>query len=124
MQAPRSKRYRLNQQINHNGYFVLKILQFDELCKRRVYQRKCCAYTDSVYADYRFMRNRANVTAVLKLMNEVLEHFEVGGSTALILADMRKAFDCVSHCQLLDKLLVYEVHGVIHQVSLQIIFDE
>lgn len=61
------------------------------------------------------------MTVVLKLMNEVLEHFEVGGSTALILADLSKAFDRVSHCQLLDKLLVYEVQGVIHQVSLQII---
>lgn len=70
------------------------------------------------------MRNNPTVTAVLKLMNEVLKHFEVGGSTALILAELSKAFDCVSHCQLLDKLLVYEVHGVIDQVSLQIIFDE
>lgn len=31
--------------------FCSKILQFDVLSKRRVYQRKRCAYTDSVYAD-------------------------------------------------------------------------
>lgn len=54
--------------------------------------------------------------AFLKLVNEVLEYFEVGDSTAPILADLTKDFHCVSHCQLLDKLLAYGMNGVVQQV--------
>lgn len=58
-----------------------------------------------------FRKRKSTFSAVLKLVTNILDSFEHKGSMALILADLSKAFDCVSHCFLLEKLKRYGISG-------------
>ncbi|XP_022205425.2 uncharacterized protein LOC111062033 [Nilaparvata lugens] len=59
-----------------------------------------------------FHRGRATTDAVQRLVESILEAMEKKHSTAMILCDFTKAFDCVSHEILLGKLMRYGVGGV------------
>ncbi|XP_054283326.1 uncharacterized protein LOC129000387 [Macrosteles quadrilineatus] len=59
-----------------------------------------------------FRKSRSTTTALVSLISEVLDSFENRQSMALVLCDLSKAFDIVSHDILLEKLGYYGVGGV------------
>lgn len=60
-----------------------------------------------------FRRGRSTISAVSELISDVLDTFEDKGSTALILADLSKAFDTVNHDILLSRLRSLGVGGCV-----------
>ncbi|XP_046684790.1 uncharacterized protein LOC124370547 [Homalodisca vitripennis] len=64
-----------------------------------------------VPAQFGFRRHRSTVEAVDSLLQAILNSFEAKSSTAVLLCDLSRAFDCVSHKILLKKLERYGVRG-------------
>lgn len=60
-----------------------------------------------VLAQHGFRRGRSTVTAVETLLQTIIESFETKCSTAVVLCDLSRAFECVSHNILLMKLRRY-----------------
>lgn len=58
-------------------------------------------------AQFGFRRGRSTVMAVEHLLAEVMRAFENKNSTAAVLVDLSRAFDCVSHDVLVRKLEMY-----------------
>lgn len=59
-----------------------------------------------------FRQGRSTTQAVLRVVSDIVEGFERGIHTVLTTCDLTKAFDCVSHEILLEKLRYYGVRGV------------
>ena len=51
-----------------------------------------------------FHKNHSTMHAVLQLINYINRNMDVGRPTAAIFIDFRKAFDCVSHSTVVDKM--------------------
>lgn len=62
-------------------------------------------------AQFGFRASRSTGDAVGRFVGGVVEGFERGSLSAALLFDLRKAFDCVSHGILLEKLERYGVRG-------------
>lgn len=62
-----------------------------------------------VPAQYGFRRGKSTVLAVETLLQNILCSFETKQSTAVLLCDLSRAFDCISHKILLLKLSKYGV---------------
>lgn len=58
-----------------------------------------------------FRKGHSTVTAVADLLEKVIGGFENNEITCLTLCDLSKAFDCISHCTLVDKLERYGLVG-------------
>lgn len=64
-----------------------------------------------VPAQYGFRKGRSTVAAVESLVDQILQSFESRQSTSVILCDLSRAFDCISHDMLLSKLERYGLRG-------------
>ena len=62
-------------------------------------------------AQYGFRRNFSTVDALEKLISSIISGFDEHKSTLTILCDLSKAFDCVSHTILINKLQYYGITG-------------
>lgn len=64
------------------------------------------------FSQFGFREGRSAVQAVGSVVSDIVEGFEKGELVNLMLCDLTKAFDCVSHAILIDKLYRYGVRGV------------
>lgn len=64
-----------------------------------------------VPAQFGFRKGRSTVAAVESLLDKILQSFESKRSTSVILCDLSRAFDCISHDILLSKLEKYGLRG-------------
>ena len=62
-------------------------------------------------AQYGFRRNFSTVDALEKFISSIISGFDEHKSTLTILCDLSKAFDCVSHTILINKLQYYGITG-------------
>ncbi|XP_046674698.1 uncharacterized protein LOC124363493 [Homalodisca vitripennis] len=62
-----------------------------------------------------FRRCHSTTTAILSLVEQITKAFEEGESMALTLCDLSRAFDCVSHQLLLQKLSHYGIGSTVHK---------
>ena len=60
---------------------------------------------------YGFRNKHSTFTAILELTNKILDSFEKNEFTIGTFIDLKKAFDTVNHCILLDKLNFYGIQG-------------
>ena len=51
-----------------------------------------------------FRKNRSTTQAIIQLINHINYNMDKGTPTAVIFVDFRKAFDCVNHKILIDKI--------------------
>ncbi|KAG5891096.1 hypothetical protein JTB14_036987 [Gonioctena quinquepunctata] len=59
-----------------------------------------------------FRKNRSTTQALLKVVSDIVEGLEKGKHSQLSLCDLSKAFDCVSHVILLQKMYFYGIRGL------------
>lgn len=64
-----------------------------------------------VPAQFGFRRSKSTVLAVEELVHEIMRAFENKQSTSALLCDLSRAFDCVQHMVLLEKLKKYGLEG-------------
>ena len=60
-------------------------------------------------SQYGFRKNHSTEQAILEIQNNIIENFKNNKITAGIFLDLSKAFDCINHTLLLNKL---ENHGI------------
>lgn len=63
-------------------------------------------------SQYGFRTGRSTIQALRSVIDFIVEGLENGCSTTVTLCDLSKAFDCVSHRLLVDKLSLYGVRGL------------
>ena len=61
---------------------------------------------------YGFRSGRSTTQAVLKVVRDIVGGLEKGQHTAITLCDLSKAFDCVSHTTLIEKMRSVGVRGL------------
>ncbi|KAG8301578.1 hypothetical protein J6590_108637 [Homalodisca vitripennis] len=62
-----------------------------------------------------FRRGKSTITAIIDLVETIIDASEEGATTTGILLDFSKAFDSLSHKHLLEKLKALGIRGVAHQ---------
>lgn len=61
---------------------------------------------------YGFRSGRSTSQAVLKVVSDIVEGLEAGHHTVITLCDLSKAFDCVSHDTLMEKMRLCGIRGL------------
>jgi len=65
---------------------------------------------------YGFRPNHSTIHAILDIITSTYDNFDENCYTALLLLDLKKAFDTVNHVIILAKLEHYGIHGVAHDL--------
>jgi hypothetical protein len=107
--------YKKGDKLHLTNYRPKSLLtSFSKIFERRVYERlykHICTNKILVEEQFGFKSDSSTEKASYKLINEILQamnnKFKVGG----ILYDLEKAFHCINHTTLLDKLQFYGIKG-------------
>ena len=107
--------YKKNSKLEIKNYRPISLLPVMSkilekvMCNRLVkfLEKNNCLYE----GQYGFRKNRGTVDAVTDSVISILNSIESNKKCALILLDMSKAFDCISHCKLLVKLDKLGIRG-------------
>nr|CAI5825256.1 unnamed protein product [Callosobruchus analis] len=80
---------------------ISKIVEKCMAMKIVVYFESNNLFTDSQFG---FLKNRSTVMGILNLVDDITEAFHMKKYTTVLFRDLTKAFDCVSHGILINKL--------------------
>lgn len=67
-------------------------------------------------AQHGYRPTRSTITAMIEMIEEVLETRDEKKVSMMVMCDLSKAFDCVSHEILLEKLWYYGIRGNTHDI--------
>lgn len=83
---------------------------FEDILKNRLVR-----YFDgmSLFCDqqYGYLKNKSTIQAICDIIDNVIQGFDDWNKTSATLLDLSKAFDCVCHELLMDKLQYYGIRG-------------
>ena len=94
-----------------NNYRPISLLPILSKVYEKVLSKQMSLYFESnelfFKHQYGFRKNKSTVDAILNLVDSIIDSFENKDSHMSIFCDLTKAFDCVPHQELLNKLCMY-----------------
>jgi retron-type reverse transcriptase len=117
-QAQVTPLYKKNNPLEKNNYRRVSVLPILSKLYEKVLEIQLSDFFENKFDPYLcgFRRSHGCQTTMLRLLEDWREALENKYYTAAVLIDLSKAFDCLPHDILLDKLSFYDVSS--HSVSL------
>ena len=101
-----------------NNYRPISLLPLLSKLLERVVHNQICHFLDTFNLitenQYGFRKNRSTTMAVLNHLEYVYDNLDQGNTVVSIFMDFSKAFDCIDHQLLLQKLQCYGIRGIAH----------
>ena len=98
---------------NYRPIFVLPV--FGKLFEKLVCSKLYSFFElNQIFCEqqYGFRRGKTTTNAMVNLTNYIYRELDCGNYVFSLFIDFRKAFDCVSHEVLLEKLKLYDIRGI------------
>jgi len=102
-----------------SNYTPISLLtSFSKTMEKIIFKRLYDYLNDNILVDhqYGFRKKLSTKTATYTLLNNVLLSFERRNFIGGIFCDLQKAFDCVNHKILLDKMKLYRISGTANKL--------
>lgn len=113
---PIFKKNRKDEISNYRPIALLPVLSkvFERIMHTRIYEHliKFKILTNSQYG---FIKNSSTISAIDAHIESILQSLDNGELVASILCDLSKAFDCVVHSILFEKLEYYGIRGTVNK---------
>jgi len=109
---PIYKKGNKNQSSNYRPISMLNILS--KILEKIIFSRML-SFLDKYKIlnkhQFGFRKNHSTATALINALDNVYEHLDRGEDVIGVYLDIQKAFDCINHDILLDKLKAYGIRG-------------
>ena len=110
--------YKGEDKTDPNNYRPISLLSvFNRIFEKTMYRRKM-AYLEinGILCDsqYGFREKHSTEHALIDIVNQIQSHFDKGMLSCGVFIDLKKAFDAIDHCILLQKLYHYGIRGIIN----------
>jgi hypothetical protein len=117
--------HKKNDPLNKSNYRPVSVLPIFSTKQKKVYEKvieiQLADYFDKIFNPFlcAFKRGHGCQTTLLRLLKDWREALDKNQYVAAVLMALSKAFDCLSHDILLDKLSAYGISS--HSVSFEIL---
>ena len=110
--------HKKNDPLNKSNYRPVSVLPIFSKVYEKVIEIQLADYFDKIFNPFlcAFRRGHRCQTTLLRLLEDWRETLDKNQYVAAVLMDLSKAFDCLPHDILLDKLSAYGISS--HSVSL------
>ena len=110
--------YKGEDKTDPSNYRPISLLSvFNRIFEKTMY-RRLMAYLEinGILCDsqYGFREKHSTEHALIDILNQIQSHFEKGMLSRGVFIDLKKAFDAIDHCILLQKLYHYGIRGIIN----------
>ena len=85
--------------------------RFEQIMHNRLY-KYLTTEKNLYHKKFDFQRDHSTKHAIVKLVNQIYETFEINQHTLRVFIDLSKAFDTISHSVLIKKLQMYNIRSI------------